>query len=160
MTMRRQTQWFGSRAAWSSLIASAQSNLLLYNTTSLASAPTKGTTVTRMIVTVRSRPDTIAQDVNLAWGIVVVNADARAAGAFPDPEDLGDRAGWLVRGDQLGKSANLSESSQWVITELDLRSQRILRSEQDELHLVVKNYAGATGLEWSAFIRVLMKLPL
>ncbi len=87
-----------------------------------------------------------------------MNADARAAGAFPDADDMSDRPGWMVRGRLQNIMLNVQDSSQWTRLHLDLRGQRRLRSEEDELQLILDSSAGFT-VEWSPFIRVLVKWP-
>ena len=157
---RRPFEWYSSRqGAFVTLASGAQTNLLLYNAISLGVRNIKGATITRIIGQLKLRADSLAQNVDLHYGIVVVNADARAAGAFPDPDDLSDRPDWMVRGLLQTVQASLSDSTQWDVAKFDLRAQRILRSEEDELHLILT--AGATGfiLEWSAFFRVLVRLP-
>ena len=157
--MPRPVEWFTVETDFLSLATGAQTNKLLYNAASSSSAAVKGATVTRMIVDVRLRATSLAQLNKAFWGIVVINADARAANAFPDPAEMADRPGWLARGRLQTIQDSLSDASQWDKVQLDLRSQRILRAEGDELHLIFEN--GATGFtaEMSAFVRTLMRLP-
>ena len=157
MTTRRM-QWFTSEQVFASLPFGVSGNLLLYNILSQDASPVKGATVTRMLVDLRIQAAGTASRVDMPWGIVLVNADARAAGAFPDPEDLADRAGWLARGRLMTVQDSLSDASQWDRVALDLRSQRVMRNEKDELHLLVHNTTTGTLL-WAAYIRVLMKMP-
>ena len=114
--------------------------------------------MTRTIVDLTCRANSVSQVVEMFYGIVVVNADARAAGSFPEADDMSDRPDWLVRGRMTTVTDSLFDSSQWHRVRLDLRSQRVLRSEEDELHVVIDN-ATANDLSWSAFVRVLMKMP-
>jgi len=158
MTQPRPVQWVSSQFSFSNFVAGATTNLLLYNSLSLGFAAVKGATVTRTILKLWVASQALAQLNELAWGITQVNADARAASAFPDPDDMSDRAGWMIRGWELNQMSDLSNSNQWTTVNMDLRGQRVLRNEQDELHLIVHN-SGSFGLVWSAFVRVLMKLP-
>jgi len=160
MTMqRRPMQWFTSEQALGPLTAAtAQTNLILYSVLSQSNAAVKGATVTRMLVDLVMGGASLAQDIRMHWGITVVNADARAAGVFPDPSDLAETVSWLARGRLIGIQSDLSDSSQRRYAQLDIRSQRVLRSEKDELHLIVDN-AGPNTFNWAAWIRVLMKLP-
>ena len=157
--MPRPMQWVDSEARFGALAANAQSNLLLYNSLSLTAGLVKGATITRMIVDVTGRAGSVAQINYLFWGITVVNADARSAGAFPDSDDMGETAGWLARGRLVVMADSISDASQFVHARLDLRSQRILRSEKDELHLIVDNGSSSFVVDWAAMIRVLVKLP-
>ena len=158
--MPRPLQWFSSEIYLASLADATQSNLLLYSASYQAAALVKGATVTRTIVDMHMRANAVAQPIRLTYGITLVNADARAAGAFPDPEDMAETAGWLYRARMLGIHDSVSDGAQDQKKSADLRSQRILRNERDELHLIVHNGSGGGAiLFWSAFIRVLIKLP-
>ena len=157
--MARPMQWVSRSTGFLSLAPLTLTNFILYNSLSISSAAVKGATVTRMIVDLTFKNNALAQNNDAYWGIVPVNADASAAGGFPDPKDMTDRASWLVRGREQFNADSLSDYAQWVRVRQDLRSQRILRSEQDELHLLVENADGADTFQWAAFIRVLMKLP-
>ncbi len=149
-------EWFTSSVSFANLNSGAQTNLTLYNATVVGARFVKGATVTRMLVDIIVRSDSVAQDNRLFWGITIVNADARAAGAFPEAADFSDRPGWLGRGLINNKQSDLSDSSQWSREKLDLRSQRILRNEEDELQLILEN-GGSNILEFTAYVRTLMK---
>ena len=159
MTMRRQTQWF-TREQINSAVGSGVSDNLTLTSAGVHNTFRQGMTVTRMIIDLVLAADTLAQRNRFYWGICVVNAAARAGGAMPDPSDVTERPSWLVRGRMEVIQNSLSDASQWTRTLLDLRSQRVLRSEDDELQLLIKNGATGFGAEWSAFIRVLVKMPL
>ena len=156
----RQVMWITREQIVTNLASGAITNLGLYSIGIHGGTLfKKGSTITRMLVDLIVSPDAVAQRVRLYWGIVVVNADARAAGAFPDPEDVTDRPSWLVRGRAEVMADSISDASQWKRIELDLRSQRIMRSEEDELQLILS--AATTGfvLNFSAFIRILVRMP-
>lgn len=158
-TRRRETEWFAlDRVPFQSLTGNSQTNETLFNATAVGARFVKGTTMTRMLIDIAIKPNSISQQVALAWGIVTMNADARAAGAFPDAEDVSDRAGWMMRGRLVTISANLSEASQWDRRTYDIRSQRVLRDEEQELQLVLNNIT-ANDLSWSVYIRLLVKWP-
>ena len=155
---RRPFEWYSVRADWGALTTGAQTNLLMYNAIVHGPRNLKGATVTRIIGDIKIRSETVAQDNTGIFGIVVVNADARAAAAFPDADDYTDRVDWLYLGRLQNKQSDLSDASQWTTMNLDLRAQRILRSEEDELHLVVDSISAFT-FEWTANLRTLVKLP-
>ena len=157
--MARPMQWFTRVQRPVVQLTGSQGDFILYNSLSLSAAATKGATVTRLIIDLIFRAESLAQFNEVAWGITTVNADASAAGALPDSDDDTDRAGWLVRGREYNIQDSLSDASQWTRVKMDIRSQRVLRSEQDELHLIVNNHATGFSVIWSAFIRTLMKLP-
>ena len=158
MVMRRKTQWYTTRLVDFSLIAGAQDALILFDQLSAVGDIVKGCTVTRMLVDLWMKPASVAQVNTALWGITTVNSDARAAGALPEADDLAERAGWLVRG-ELYSIANALTRSEFAHTQMDLRSQRVLRNDEEELILIIDN-AGSFTMVWHAFVRVLIKLPL
>jgi len=155
---RRETEWFTTNQGFLPIVAGAQANLTLFSASLIGARFVKGTTITRMIIDVIARNDAVAQTSILHWGIVPVNADARAAGAFPDADDMSDRAGWLMRGRLVFNSNAVSDSSQWAQRHYDLRSQRVLRNEEEELQFIIDSTSSFTA-DWSAYIRVLVKWP-
>ena len=157
VTQRRTLKWVNVEKPFTNLAAGAQDNLLIYNEAVLGQLSVKGTTVTRLLLDLKIRSDSLAQLNLLHYGITTVNADARAAGAFPDANDMTDRASWLVRG-KLENQMTAQDTSQWTMIERDLRAQRVFRNEEEELHLIIRN-STSNILSWSVFIRVLMKMP-
>jgi len=157
---RRTMEWFTGTQGFLQLNDTLTDNFTLFNALSFGAERIKGSTVTRMIIDMILQAESVAQTVTFDWGIVTMNADARAAGAFPDPEDVSDRAGWMVRGRMRTIQSSLSDGSQWARLNLDLRSQRVLHTEETELQLIVHNSSGgAFALKWAPYIRVLMKMP-
>jgi len=156
---RRGMQWYTHVApGFATLAAGAQTNLPLYTTADVTAVAIKGSTVTRTILDIRVGGDSVAQRVFFDWGLVVINGDAAAAGVFPDPQDLSDRPGWLGRGQLTTIQGSLSDSTQEEHLKLDLRSQRVLRAEEDQYHLIVHN-SGVTIVRWYAYVRSLIKYP-
>ena len=150
--------WSSASSSFVNIVAGAQANLLLMSNAVFPGINAKGSTITRLIVDLRVKAASVAQLNEVFWGIVMVNGDASAAGAFPEADVLGDRAGWMVRGRFMVIQDSLSDRSQWDEAKLDLRAQRIMRNEEDELHLILDNSGGFTA-QWAAFIRVLVKNP-
>ena len=154
---RRGTEWFTTDRGFTALGSGSQDNVTLFNASLVGARFVKGTTITRMLIDFIVKNDAIAQTNILYWGIVTMNADARAAGAFPDPLDVSDRAGWMVRGKILTNADSLSDSSQWARKTLDIRSQRILHTEEDELQLILESSGTGFTLQWATYIRTLVK---
>ena len=159
VTRRRERQWFTSRTSQLSIASAGLSDIQLYNATIHGPRFMKGATVLRLILDLTLRATAVAQEVELYWGVLIANEDARVAGALPDPRDDSDRPDYMVRGRMVTIQSSLSDSSQWDHRLMDIRSGRTLRSEEDGLLMVLE--AGSTGftLEVSLFIRVLMLLP-
>ena len=158
--VRRPTEWYtteNTAGGFEVLNAGGQTNLPLFTSAQITASAIKGSTVTRLLMQLLFRADSVAQTNILHWGIVVINGDAASAGVFPDPQDLSDRAGWMARGKLLVIQDSLSDASQWAQAKLDLRGQRVLHNEEDQLHLIVNNSGSFVG-QWSAYIRTLMKM--
>ncbi len=156
---KRQFEWFTTRNNGQTLASDAQGGFGLYNAGAVGARFIKGATVTRMLIDLRLRAESVAQLVEVAYGIVVMNSDAVAAGGFPDADDLSDRADWLVRGRLQTIQASLSDSSQWDRVRLDIRTQRILRSEEDEVRMVFDANSSGFTLVIDAYVRLLMRMP-
>ena len=162
MTTRasRPMQWYTGQQGFQTIADGAADNFTLYNAVSHGPRNIKGATITRMIIDLTIRADSVAQIVTGMWGILVMNADARAAGVFPDPADVTDRAGWMIRGRGETIQSDLSDASQWDRRQLDIRSQRVLRTEEDELQFIIDNISGGGRIiQYGIFIRVLVRLP-
>ena len=155
----RVFQWYSKELRAQTLAAGAATNLPLFSVADVTATAIKGATVTRTLMYLRLSGASIAETNLLYWGLVLVNADAAVAGAFPDPQDLSDRPGWIGRGRlENNMSLSINDSSQWTVLNLDLRSQRILHTEETEYHLVLDNDFIFIGII-SAFVRTLMRMP-
>ena len=155
---KRQMAWVNRVTGFAALASGSQTNLLLFSDATFGGLHSVGATVTRLLIKLWMRPAAVAQVNYLDWGIVMVNADARAAGAFPDADDPDDRAGWIVRDRLVSMVSSVSDSSQWALAQLDVRGQRVLRSEQSELHLILDS-SSSFSLDWAAYIRILLRMP-
>jgi len=156
----RETNWFNLDAAFQNLGSGLTTNQTLLSDTTIGNRTIKGATVTRLIIDITIRNAVLAQNNVLYWGITKVNADARAAGAFPDPSDMNDKAGWMIRGRLQCNADSLTDPTQWVSRHYDLRAQRLFRNEEEELQLLIENSATGFTVSWTAFIRSLVKWPL
>ena len=123
----------------------------------LADTNTKGATVTRIITRVVTRPDSISELSFSHFGIAIVNADAAAAGAFPDADVETDNVRWLLRGMHINVSTSLNSPEEHRISDYDLKAQARFRSEQEELHFILDQ--GGFGVFLDLMVRVLVKLP-
>ena len=117
----------------------------------------KGATITRIILDLIIAPDTIAQVTFTSYGLCMVNKDAVSAGAVPEADVNADRADWLLRGRSRNLSGNLSDPTQVFHREYDLRAQRVLRSEEQTLALILDHGSGG-GIDFFWMSRILMKL--
>jgi len=118
----------------------------------------KGHTVTRILLTLTATPDAINEIGQVFYGIAIVNADAAAASAFPDADIESDNVRWLLRDYMDTRMTNLNDGSQKETRTYDLRAQALLRSDQEEVHLILDR-TGVGGMLHSMLSRVLLRMP-
>ena len=118
----------------------------------------KGHTVTRIILKIVVEADGAGPVSQTHWGIALVNADAAAALAFPDAEAEQDNVRWLLRDYSDNRLSSTTDHAQLTIERYDLRAQALLRSDQEELHLIV-NQNAADGILFSSMTRILLRMP-
>ena len=161
MVRPREKQWFSSNTNFVGLATNTQTEIQLFGASIHGARQIKGATLLRSIIDLRIQAQAVAQTVQLFWGLGIYTADARVAGGLSDPEDTSDRPNYVVRGKLTTIQSSLSDSSQWDRKELDIRTGRTLRSEEEELLMVLKNSAGPGGfaLNFYMFGRFLMLMP-
>ncbi len=156
---RRPTEWYSVDTVPFSMASGTQVGITLYSAVLQGARNILGSTITRTLLDFSLRGDSVAQEVAVFWGLLVMNADAVSASAFPEADDMSDRPDWLARGRMQTIQASLSDSSQWRRLMLDLRSQRVLRSEEDVYVLILDATTSGFQLNFSSFIRTLVTLP-
>ena len=154
--MARPFQWFTRIVPNTTLAGNAQTSVDL--TVNMESARRKGCTVTRMLVNVVLEAGVVAQDLQLTYGVLWVDADALSAGALPDTDVESENVDYMLRGCLFGSQSDLADSSQWTRVSHDVRGQRVCRTDQDHLVLVLDN-ALANSLNFRLFSRTLVRLP-
>ncbi len=119
----------------------------------------KGATVTRLILTLDIRPTVVDTFCNLFVGITTWSNEAFLAGIMPDSDDDADMGvGWMYRGRLWTMMSNLTDApGLGASLLLDLRSQRVLTSEDQSLFLVVDQDASGINLTMNFLARVLIK---
>ena len=159
MPKGRALKWFTTLRQHQALADNAQITFDLLADASVGNAD--GSTVTRIIAKIWAFNDTSGNPKVLDWGIVFVDNDAAAAGAYPDADDEDERVDWMVRDRLFCYTA--PEAGVQVIaahSALDLRAQRIRRTESDKLTLIMDMDLNGTGGVFVSFIvRVLMRMP-
>ena len=114
----------------------------------------KGATVTRVILDLVYDISGVGTIDSLGIGLVVLNTDAIAVSAFPDPEDTFDQPGWLWRTVHEVFQTDNPKFRQ----HLDLRAQRKFGGEESNLVLLMKN-AGVNTISIHGFARTLIRRP-
>ena len=118
--MPRRTRWLDDYAVLSPP-AGGQSESEI-DTQLSGELHTQGITVVRLILRVTGTPTTLGASANFTFGVVMVNLDAIAAGAFPDPAGV-DEVPWMVR-DRLFMIRDADAGPQSVMASYDIRSMR------------------------------------
>ena len=156
--MPRGFRWVTRIATGQAVSSGSQSCVDLLAPYSFVVDNLKGHTVTRIVAKIVVFPDTVDQGTHTFWGIAVVNADAAVANAFPDSDIEADNVRWLVRDFSVNRVTSLTDRSQFDGGSYDLRAQALLRSDQEELHLIVDTASGG-GVIFSMMTRVLLRVP-
>ena len=156
MPSGRQYQWFSILDENDTALASGnqvEKDLL----SGMSTDDRKGSTITRVIVDLVITADTLNQKTFTSYGLCMVNLDAFAAGAVPDADSNVDRADWLLRGRSRNYMTQLSGTSDAFVRSYDLRAQRVLRSEEMTLALILDHGSGG-GINFFWMSRILVKL--
>ena len=153
---RRQLRWFDTLVGFTNLASGVQTNhdLLANQATDLV----MGSTITRIILKLALKANTLVTLHEMHYGISIVNADAVIGGALPDADVVSDRADWMLRGWLYARSSNLSDRSQDDVVQHDVRAQRILRASADRLHIILDASASGVTLQYAMYARVLVRL--
>jgi len=156
--MRRGREWFPKKVTLGAIPASGQLSEIL--DTGLPSANKKDATIVRMLIDLSAVAFQSVQSVRLAMGISIMNADAHAAGALPDPgkQDVED-ADWLWHLPQSHFQTNSVSAPRQRDYVLDIRSKRVYNSQADILVLVVDNLDPVNTLDVIGSTRVLVLDP-
>jgi len=156
----RAVKWFTTLLDEQALVSAGQITFDLLS--GLAVANRKGSTVTRLLIDLMINPDTDGSRKLMSFGIVYVDTDAVAAGAFPDSDVADERVDWLMRG-RMKVHANAAGETVAVpmaTKSYDLRAQRICRAENDQLRMIFDlNSITVGGVFVNGIIRTLVRLP-
>ena len=155
-TRRRLTKWFTTLRAEQAIAINGQLTFPLL--ADLSASQTEGATITRILLSMWARNDTVGGAKRLDWGIVLLDGEAVSAGAFPDTDDEDERVDWMARGRMHAATAVLFENTSH--TERDLGASRIIRDEFKSLRLIMDtDGVAAGGLFVTFFTRVLVRMP-
>ena len=115
----------------------------------------KGMTLVRMIGQIGIAPTGAGDQVEFAAGITIMEADAAAAGAYPDPSSDNLHPWlWWVRDAPFRESG----STRNILYPIDVKGMRRLRSSADSFYLIVENDDSAHTLTLTVGFRMLYKL--
>jgi len=106
------------------------------------------------------RNDVVLEQKTMDWGIVLLSGEAVSAGAFPEADDEDERVDWLGRGRMFAITTTIGDGASIGHMERDLRAQRVIRDEFQQLRLILDIDATGTGGFFVTFItRVLLRMP-
>ena len=150
---RRSREWFHGKIAFS-LAAGVQNAIIL--DTGMEVEEKKDATIVRLIIDFIAGPTGDTQLMDAAWGIALMNADAHAASAFPDPEQLDVEDTdwmWLMPHVEHLRGAGAHLTTRYTF---DLSSKRKYKDRNDILVFVTKNTSGTTALFVQGFVRMMI----
>jgi len=158
MARGRITKWFTTLRGHQALATGSQLTFDLL--VDMSASQTQGATVTRILFDLYSRNDGITQPKVMDWGIVLMAGEAASAGAFPEADDEDERVDWMGRGRMMSTMSSLGDGAALGRVSRDLRAQRVIRDEFQQLRLILDLDAVAAGGILVTFItRVLVKMP-
>ena len=149
---RRNREWFTKQLEFESLAALTQSGTQLCS--GLQDSDRKGATLVRLILRLSFRSNSSNSDGELAFGIGFMNADAFAAGAFPDPNaaDIPENQ-WLIQEPRLAHLWVTQATFRHMM--YDLRAMRKMRTQDDRCVLVLNNLSSTSTLDLHIGVRML-----
>ncbi len=157
MTTRRAVQWVDTIDRVNILPGSTtQTANLIGDETGLNR---KGHTITRIVMNLTLRANFVDLRYDVSWGLTLVNSDAAAATAFPNPEDEDDQPGWLLRDVATLQTSDVDDGSQFLRMNYDIRAERLFRNQQQSLYFIIDQAASGNNLGWDLLTRVLVRLP-
>ena len=158
MPRGRLLKWFTTLRNLQALADNSQITFQLLE--DLTVSQTEGSTITRILIEIWIRNDTVQNEKTMDWGIVLLGGEAVAAGVFPDADVEDERVDWLARGRMHGYTNGLFINQDNSHVERDLRAQRIVRDEFQQLRLIFNSDTNGTGGLFVTFItRVLLRMP-
>ena len=152
-TQRRRTRWlddFGLIAPAASGQAAAE-----LDTPLAAELHVQGYTIVRVLLVVHALITTLGVNAAVTYGLTLMNSDAVAAGAFPDPQGV-DEVPWLLR-DRIVGIRDADAGRQEMVRTYDLRAMRKYNGQSSLQFIADADSSSAWSLNVSS--RVLVKIP-
>ena len=149
---RRAVEWFDSLIN-ETVTTSQQTDDLSAN---IPSDEKKGMTIIRLLIDLVCAAAATGTGNVIAMGIAMVENDAVAAAAFPDPGAETDQPGWLWREVFSVYTSTLNDRAQSVPIVRDIRARRRFPARQTSLYLIIDTVSGSTSINIDGSIRVLV----
>ena len=156
---KRGREWFPSIVNLIGIASSGgQANHIL--DTGMVLDEKKDSTIVRMLIDLSVSPNSSTVPLTFAMGITMMNADAHAAGALPEPgqADVED-ADWMWSVPQARHDvfAGLSPFARTFI--LDIHSKRVYNARTDLLALIVDNFGSSPTINVIGSVKTLILDP-
>ena len=120
----------------------------------------KDSTIVRMLIDLSVSPNSSTVPLTVAMGITMMNADAHAAGALPEPGNANSEdANWLWLVPQFRHDVFAGQGPFARVFVLDIRSKRVYNARTDLLVLVVDNLGSSPTVNVIGSVRTLILDP-
>ena len=153
---RRKTSWFDVTVNVDTLLSGQQVSSVL--TTNMGDDEKYGATIIRTIVPLSVNMTVASSGGIVSLGIVMVNQDAQAAQAMPDPEADLDQPGWMWRTRRVVSSSLVNDQSQALFIFADLKVSRKFAGEEVDSVLIM-GYSGVDSINIDGLVRTLVLRP-
>ena len=150
---RRAVEWFDVDMSFSVASAGQESRAL---TVSMLDSQKKGATIVRTVLDLWLISTVLNARVEIVFGVVLINDDAFASSALPDPSDPSDQPGWMWR-QKVIIAGDASNTDETVHVHVDSPAKRKFPGEEHQQLLIIDSQTGAFDVEcWG---RVLVMKP-
>ena len=150
---KRAAEWFDTNFLDLQLASNTNTGTSL--TVNIEDDEKKGLTIVRLIINLSYRTTTVGVGQRIAVGVCLLNDDAVAAAAIPDPETDDEKAGWMFRdGLHVINNAAADGASMGHI-KVDIRSARKFPDEDFDMFIIQETGPAATNVQVNGIIRLL-----
>ena len=158
-SVRRRRKWVEIRAVQQAAPLGGQSNSTLLP----AGIEHVGSTLSLLLIQLSLHPDgdeTAGDSCILEYGIAIVNEDAGAASAFPDPSGI-DQVPWLMRDHAYVIKSAATTNADTTYRSYQLKGQRVIRDASSRLSFIIDNANLIAAMDVTYHItgRALLLLP-
>ena len=154
---RRRTAWTG-RTIDPAIVAAGGQNVndILTGLPDATENPIGryGLTIMRIVGSLRINSTDVALSTECGFGFIMVDGDASAASAFPEPT-VDEEAPWL----HWDRRVVLPPSDSQQHLKLDIRARRRMGGNDISLFFIINNDDATQSLEYALGVRVLLALP-
>jgi len=149
---RRKVEWFDFEIN----VTAVASQLVPVNlTANLQDDEKKGMTLLRTILHLELLTPTVGTGGKLAMGLLMVEDDALAAAALPEPEDNIQKPAWTWKAIRSFHTSVANDRAQITQIDADLRGRRRFPASGFDFVLLLKNFSGTVNCNIDGHVRLL-----